>query len=52
MTGGVLGAGAIESMGQEEDQAGLSQPLGFGAHEVLIDHELRWVVEVAKLGLP
>ena len=51
MASGVLRPSSIETVRQEEDHAALSQPLGLRAHEVLVDHKLSWVVEIAELGL-
>ena len=39
-------------MRQEENKAGLPQPLGFRAHQVLVYDQLGRVVKVAKLGFP
>ena len=39
-------------MGQKQDHAALSEPLGFRAHQILIDHKLGRVVEVTELSLP
>ena len=52
VAGRVLGSRTIEAMGQEQDQAGLSQPLRLGAHEVLVNDQLCRVVEIAKLSFP
>jgi len=52
VAGGVFGAGAVEAVGKEEDEAGLAEPLGFGAHQILVDHQLCRVIEVTELGFP
>ena len=49
---GVLGALPLEAVWQEHHQAREPIPLIFGADDELVDHDLRSVDEVAKLGLP
>jgi hypothetical protein len=52
MASGMFRASAIEAVGQKQDHAALSEPLGLRAHQVLVDHKLGRVVEVTELGLP
>ena len=52
MASGMLRACTIESVGQKQDHTALSEPLGFRAHQILIDHKLGRVVEVTELSLP
>mmetsp|Transcript_9838 Transcript_9838/g.19622 ORF Transcript_9838/g.19622 Transcript_9838/m.19622 type:complete len:324 (+) Transcript_9838:185-1156(+) len=49
---GVLGALALVSMREEEDQPALPQPLLLSGNDELVDDHLRCVAEVAKLSLP
>jgi hypothetical protein len=50
---GVLGALALEAVRQKEHhQAAQAVPLVLGAHDELVDDDLRAVDEVAELGLP
>lgn len=52
MASGMFRAGSIKTMGQEENEARLPEPLQLTAHHVLVHDHLRWVVKVAKLCLP
>lgn len=52
MASGVLRPSSIEAMWEQQNQTRLSQPFCFAAHEVLVDHELSWIVKVTKLCLP
>lgn len=49
---GVLWPSTIKTVWQKKDHTTLSQPLGFRAHEVLINNELGRIVEITKLSLP
>ncbi len=49
---GMLRAGALVGVGQKERDGGGRIPLLFRAREVLVDDDLRAVVEVAVLRLP
>ena len=48
----MLGALPLEAVRQEHHDAGEPVPLVLGAHDELVDHDLRDVHEVAKLRLP
>src|SRR5271165_2608775 len=48
----VLGALALVAVRQQEDDAARPLPLGFAAHDELVDQDLGAVREVAELGLP
>ena len=48
----MLWACSIETMREQKHHTALSEPFGFGTHQVLVDYELCWVVKVTKLRLP
>ncbi len=48
----VLGAAALETVRQQDDEAGEPLPLVLRAHDELVDDDLRDVGEVAVLRLP
>lgn len=52
MTRGMFRTCTVEAMRQQQDQAALSKPFSFRAHNVLVNNELSWIVEVSKLGFP
>jgi hypothetical protein len=52
MAGGVFGTRAVEAVGEEEDEARLAEPFGFRTHQILVNNQLRRVIEVTKLGFP
>ena len=49
---GMLGTLAFVAVRQQQHQAAGLAPLGFGAGDELVDHDLRAVGEVAELRLP
>lgn len=52
VAGRVLRPRSVEAMGKQQDHTRLPEPFGLTAHQVLVDHELGWVVEVTKLRFP
>ena len=48
----MLGALPVVAVGQQHDQAALSEPLVLASDDELVDHDLRPIHEIPELGLP